>query len=202
MWDVFICHASEDKDAVARPLAHALAKEGLQVWYDEFSLSLGDSLRQAIDNGLAGSRYGVVILSPHFLEKRWPQRELDGLTTKEMSLGKTILPVWHNITKEEVERFSPSIADKVAVTSSSGLDVIVRTVVEAIRVDSPRRSSSSNVVSAATEAAPLERPARSAFALGDFQKLVDYAYSGTGLNLSTKQEAGEWAFGKMKDDIT
>jgi hypothetical protein len=93
MRDLFICHASEDKESVARPLAEALAQAGLKVWYDEFILTLGDSLRRKIDQGLDQSRYGVVILSPNFLAKQWPQRELDGLTTKEISTGKTILPI-------------------------------------------------------------------------------------------------------------
>lgn len=63
-YDVFICHASEDKEEIARPLAEALSLKKLHVWYDEFTLKLGDSLRGTIDYGLANFRYGVVILSP------------------------------------------------------------------------------------------------------------------------------------------
>jgi hypothetical protein len=77
-WDVFISHASEDKEAIARPLADALKSKGLKVWYDDFSLTVGDSLRQSIDRGLSYSRYGVVILSPRFFEKHWPQQEQKG----------------------------------------------------------------------------------------------------------------------------
>ena len=75
-WDVFISHASEDKEAIATPLAEALQEEGLRVWYDDFSLRLGDSLRESIDRGLARSRFGVVILSGYFFGKHWPQQEL------------------------------------------------------------------------------------------------------------------------------
>lgn len=71
-YDVFISHASEDKDAVVRPLAHALQKAGLSVWFDEFELQIGDSLRRKIDTGLARSRFGVVVLSQAFLGKGWP----------------------------------------------------------------------------------------------------------------------------------
>jgi TIR domain len=71
MWDVFISHASEDKDFV-RPLAEVLQKSGLSVWYDEFALKVGDSLRRKIDEGLAKSRYGIVILSHAFFTKNWP----------------------------------------------------------------------------------------------------------------------------------
>lgn len=78
MWDVFISHASEDKEAVVRPMAAALVQAGLRVWYDEFTLTLGDGLRESIDRGLAQSRYGIVVLSPSFFGKRWPQQELSG----------------------------------------------------------------------------------------------------------------------------
>ena len=78
-WDVFIGHASEDKDDFVRSLAERLRHEGLRVWYDDFTLTVGDSLRRSIDRGLARSRYGVVVISPNFLRKEWPQKELDGL---------------------------------------------------------------------------------------------------------------------------
>ena len=71
LYDLFICHASEDKDEIVRPLANALMNEGLTVWYDEFTLRIGDSLRQKIDQGLANSRVGLVVLSPAFISKGW-----------------------------------------------------------------------------------------------------------------------------------
>ena len=83
--DVFICHASEDKDGFVRALAEALISHHFAVWYDEFALDVGDSLREAIDRGLATSRYGIVVLSPSFFRKRWPKRELNGLVAREMA---------------------------------------------------------------------------------------------------------------------
>ncbi len=85
MPDIFVCHAGEDKESVARPLATALRDAGLDVWYDEFSLLVGDSLRQKIEQGLAESSCGAVIFSPSFFAKNWPQAELDGLFEKEMA---------------------------------------------------------------------------------------------------------------------
>jgi hypothetical protein len=107
LWDVFVCHASEDKETFVKPLAEALRKENLRVWYDEFELKLGDSLRQSIDRGLRDSRFGIVILSHAFFSKPWPQRELDGLTARESIDKKVILPIWHNLTREEVSHYSP-----------------------------------------------------------------------------------------------
>src|SRR5205085_179516 len=106
-------HATEDKDEVVRPLASALQDLGLRVWYDEFELRIGDSLRRSIDTGVARSRFGVVVLSQSFFSKNWPQYELDGLVTREMNGDQSILPLWHMITKAEVIGYSPSLADKV-----------------------------------------------------------------------------------------
>jgi len=113
-FDVFISHASEDKDDVVRPLAHALKLEGLRVWYDEFELKIGDSLRRKIDKGLANSKFGIVVLSKDFIKKGWTNYELDGIITKSVSGEQIILPIWHNISKKEVIDFSPSLADKLA----------------------------------------------------------------------------------------
>ncbi len=118
-YDVFISHASEDKDEVVRPLAHALANKNLTVWYDEFELKIGDSLRRKIDKGLANSRFGIVVLSKDFIKKGWTNYELDGIITKAVGGDQVILPIWHNITKKEVIDYSPSLADKLARNTSS-----------------------------------------------------------------------------------
>jgi len=133
--DVFISHASEDKDDFVRPLAQALQDQGLDVWYDEFALTVGDSLRRSIDRGLADSRFGIVVLSSAFFAKNWTQYEFDGLVTKEMSGGdKVILPIWHKVSKDEVARYSPTLADKMALnTGIQSLDEIVHQLAEEIR---------------------------------------------------------------------
>jgi hypothetical protein len=118
-YDVFISHASEDKDEVVRPLAHSLQAEGLKVWYDEFEMKIGDSLRRKIDKGLANSKFGIVVLSKDFIKKGWTNYELDGIITKAVSGEQVILPIWHNITKKEVIDFSPSLADKLARNTSA-----------------------------------------------------------------------------------
>ena len=131
-WDVFISHASEDKLAIARPLADALKGHGLRVWYDDFSLRVGDSLRESIDLGLSRSNYGVVILSPHFFEKHWPQKELNGLATREVNGVKVILPVWHEVGFQEVREYSPTLADRIAVSTGKGLECVVAQILAAM----------------------------------------------------------------------
>lgn len=113
--DVFICHASEDKAEVAEPLAHALRARDVEVWYDGFSMKMGDSLRRSIDKGLIASRFGVVILSPSFFGKGYTNYELDGLVTRELAgTRQLILPIWHKVTKADVMGYSASLADKLA----------------------------------------------------------------------------------------
>lgn len=131
-WDVFISHATEDKDGFVRPLAKALEASGLSVWYDESTLKIGDSLRRKIEEGLANSRYGIVVVSPNFFAKKWPQDELDGLATKEVAGTKVILPVWHNIDFAEVQRQAPMLSGRLAAKSSDSIDKVVRQLRDAM----------------------------------------------------------------------
>lgn len=131
--DVFIAHASEDKDSLVRSLAEKLTEMGFNVWYDESSLKVGDSLRQKIDQGLSSSRYGIVVLSESFFAKNWPQYELNGLVAREMHGGKVILPIWHKVSKDEVLSFSPTLADKVALnTAISSVSEIAKQLSEVL----------------------------------------------------------------------
>lgn len=131
-WDAFISHASEDKETVALPLAAALKRAGVLVWLDRFELQVGDSLREKIDEGLAQSRFGIVILSSSFLAKGWPKRELNGLLALEESGRKVILPVWHEITKAVLAEHSPILADRIAAETSQGIQSVAVKLIAAI----------------------------------------------------------------------
>lgn len=128
-YDVFISHASEDKDDFVRPLANELDDLGLRVWYDEFELSLGDSLSRSIDRGLSNSDYGIVVLSESFFEKDWTEYELQGLRVKDMASDKGILPLWHGVDRTDVADYSPTLADKYAIrTESSSISEIAEAI--------------------------------------------------------------------------
>jgi hypothetical protein len=130
---IFISHASEDKNDLARPLAEALRSRGVTVWFDEFTLKLGDNLRRSIDAGLKAADYGVVILSPAFFAKEWPQLELDGLWAREASDGrKVILPILHRLTIADVLLHTPMLAGKIAVSSTRGLDYLVAQIMDVV----------------------------------------------------------------------
>src|SRR6185437_7074081 len=98
-WDAFISHASEDKQLFVEPLVAELQRHNLRIWFDKFTLHVGSSLRESIDDGLANSRYGVVVLSHSFFAKNWPQKELNGLFARQVNGSNVILPVWHDLTK-------------------------------------------------------------------------------------------------------
>ncbi len=135
-WDVFISHASEDKQAFVEPLAVALANVGLTVWYDKFTLRLGDSLSGSIDEGLANCRFGVVVISQAFLSKPWTAYELAGLVAREIATGKKILPVWHGVTRDQIIAKSPTLADKLAVrTEDSSATEIALQILQVVCPD-------------------------------------------------------------------
>jgi len=144
-WDAFICHASEDKDEIARPIAARLQAANLRVWFDEFTLTIGDSIRRKIDEGLAAAKYGIVILSPSFFAKQWPQSELDGMVARERQGVKVILPVWHNLTHDDVARCSPMLADRLAVLSSAGLDSVIAELLRAMKIGKAASASSAHL---------------------------------------------------------
>jgi TIR domain len=131
--DVFICHAGEDKDTVAKPLAAALRARNWSVWLDELNLTVGDSLSGAIDLALARSRFGIVVLSRAFFGKPWPERELAGLAAKGVVAGsKVILPVWHGVDERYVLDRSPVLADRVGASTASGIEVVADKLSDAL----------------------------------------------------------------------
>ncbi|WP_053739396.1 toll/interleukin-1 receptor domain-containing protein [Nocardia sp. NRRL S-836] len=129
-WDFFISHASEDKRLVAGPLAHYLRSAGFSVWYDDFTLRVGDSVLREIDRGLGSSRYGVVVLSEAFFAKQWPRRELAGLMAAANG-ERRVLPVWHGVDAADVAGYSPMLADVKGVSTVEGLHVVAEELVRA-----------------------------------------------------------------------
>lgn len=141
--DVFVCHASEDKDSFVRPLAEGLHRLGVTVWYDEFSLQLGDSASRQIDHGIANARFGIVVISRNFIGKNWAKHELRGLVNRDIEEDLRILPIWHGVSKHQVMAFSPPLSDKVAIdtqrdNAQEAALKILRTVRPDLYEQSPR----------------------------------------------------------------
>ena len=135
-YDIFISHASEDKEAIAEPLAEFLLRFGVRVWYDEYTLEIGDSLSESIDLGLVSCRFGVVVLSESFFAKPWARRELAGLVAKEVAKKKVILPILHKVGVDAVRKVSPTMADRYALsTDRESVEVIGFKILRVVRPD-------------------------------------------------------------------
>lgn len=124
----FISHDSRDKDAVARPIAVGLQKLMCPVWFDEFSLRVGDSLRESIEKGLRECRRCILVLSPSFLANTgWTKVEFNSIFTREIvEQQKLVLPIWYGVERSQVFEYSPSLADRVGLDWSLGEVEIIR----------------------------------------------------------------------------
>lgn len=116
--DVFLSHASEDKADFADSFAEALRQRGVNVWYDTYKMEWGRSVREQLDEGLASSRFGVVVLSPTFFKKVWTQAELDALLNVETAGGNRLLPILHKLTHPELVQLSPVLSGRFARDTS------------------------------------------------------------------------------------
>lgn len=118
-YDVFISHSADDKDDYVEELVRQLKEAGVKTWYDSDDIGWGKSIRESIDEGLACSKYGIVILSPSFIEKYWTNYELNGILTKQSSTGQNvILPIWHNVTADDIKKKSYSLSDLRALNTA------------------------------------------------------------------------------------
>jgi TIR domain len=131
-WDLFISHAAEDKQDAAIPLIEALERAGMTVWFDAYELKIGDSLREKIDSGLGACQYGVIILSPNFIAKQWPRRELNALFALEEDGRPRILPVWHNLDRTALVSYSPILADRIAGNTGQGFNSLAKDISKVI----------------------------------------------------------------------
>jgi len=130
----FISHDSRDKDEFVRPLADRLRPMMCPVWYDEYSLKVGDSIRGSIDKGLSDAPKCILVLSPNFLSNPgWTKGEFNAAMGKHFSTGGSVLlPIWHGVTREQVAEYSPMVADIKALRSDIDLDDLARELFVAI----------------------------------------------------------------------
>jgi hypothetical protein len=135
--DLFICHASEDKANVVRPLVKALEQAGISCWLDEAEILWGDSITRKINEGLSKCRYVIVVLSPAFLTKNWPQRELDAVTNIEASTGEVrVLPLLVGSPEERttiLKNYS-LLNDKLHFTFENGIPALVEAILKRLNL--------------------------------------------------------------------
>lgn len=121
--DAFIAHDSRDKEDLARPLTIALAKLGLIVWYDEFSLKPGDRLSESIDKGLTECRHAVLLVTQNLLENTtWANTEMSAFLTRAIVHANSLIPVWAGVDAKTVAMRSARLADIVALNHSGDVE--------------------------------------------------------------------------------
>lgn len=121
-FDAFLSFAVEDKIDVANELYNKLEEHGLRIWYSGRELTLGTSIQDKIREGLDKSRFGILLISPNYFRTNWAQKELGALWARERENNKVIIPVFHNISPEEVGSWDPAIADRWSVSTAEGID--------------------------------------------------------------------------------
>lgn len=133
----FVSHDSRDKQDIASPLAMQLQKYMCPVWYDEYSLKVGHSIREQIEKGLKECKKCILILTPNYLSNEgWGKREFDSVFTREMiEKQNVVLPVWHNVSPADIYEYSPSLADRVALQWNTGVEDVARKLKQAIEAD-------------------------------------------------------------------
>jgi TIR domain len=117
-WDIFISHASDDKEAFVDPLARRLKQLAVRVWYDQFVLLPGDRLSEKIAEGLAKSRCGLLVISHSFIRKRWTRYEMSGLVNRFVEDNARLIPIWLDVTRTDVVDLSPALADLVSIRAT------------------------------------------------------------------------------------
>ena len=85
-YDVFLSHSAKDKDVV-RAVAQRLKDDGLEVWFDEWTIKPGDSIAAKIEDGLEHSRVLVLCMSDAF-GSDWAQ--LEAGTCESRNLRKEV----------------------------------------------------------------------------------------------------------------
>ncbi len=132
-WDFFISHASEDKQQAALPLTAELENREFKVWLDKFVLQPGEPVEEKISAGLNNCYYGIVVLSPNFLRKDWPTRELNTLLAVEkIDARRRILTIRHNISKEQLGRLAPRMVTRTNISTGIGMKSICNKIQEEI----------------------------------------------------------------------
>lgn len=138
-WDFFISYASEDRDTAATPLANELIGRGFSVWLDYRAIAKGEKLEQQIQQGLMQCHAGILIVSPHFVRKDWPIRELDtllGIETLEDRLR--VVPVLYNLTASQLQDIAPTLCERATIDLAAGLDVVCDKILELITTAADR----------------------------------------------------------------
>ena len=92
-YDIFISHASEDKENVAYPIYRACEELGVCAFLDIKYIKWGDSLTEKINHALGRSKLVLAVLSENSVDKTWPSKEINSALARELAGEQKILPL-------------------------------------------------------------------------------------------------------------
>jgi len=158
---VFVCHASEDKDAIVRPLVEAFNEVGISCWYDVAEIKWGDSVTAKVSHGLRVSRYVVVVISPASAGKHWPERELNAVLNQEASTGEMkVLPLLVGTPQErhEVMAKYPLLNDKMHLVWDGDAGSVARAMLARLNTNDIKAVESASAGSSPTSDSGIPLP--------------------------------------------
>lgn len=134
-FDVFLSHSSFDKEEYVSELSDKLESKELKVFEDVKVFKIGQSQTNMMNMGILNSRFVVVFLSLNFINSGWSDYEFKSFLNREINEKKIIiLPIWHNVSFEDVKNYNPYLVDKFALdTRKYSLDEIVESIYQAVR---------------------------------------------------------------------
>ena len=128
-YDVFVSHANANKQSFVDSLYEQLNRLRIRIWYDSTEIDWGDGLKEKIQEGLSKCRFGIVILSPEFIERKWTNQELTELLTRQNeSHEKVVLPLLYNLTVDEMKAQYPvleNIKARLVRNDEDAKDVVI-----------------------------------------------------------------------------
>jgi len=123
-YNAFFSYADEDKQ-IATELVGALKANGFKIWYAPMSLSVGDKLLDGIEEGIKKSDSAILLISKDYLEKKWTNYEMDSFIRLNIEKDKKILPIWHNVEKQDVEKRFTALSGILALNTNMGVQYLV-----------------------------------------------------------------------------
>lgn len=118
-YDVFISHANVDKIEYVEQLKQSLDKLKINIFYDKDTLEWGDKWKDKILEGVGQAEFAIIVISENFFGREWTEKELNEFLNRQNKNGqKTILPIIHNISSDQLKEKYPDVAEIQVLDSS------------------------------------------------------------------------------------
>lgn len=138
LFDTFISYATED-EKFARRIAEKLIFYGFKTWFAPFNLELGDTILESINTGLKLSRTGILLISQHYIRKKWTTYELDVLQRHHIEEDKRLYSIWHKVNKAQVGSWNPGLTGILALNTKLEFETLIHLLVKQLSKNAATR---------------------------------------------------------------